>query len=190
MSSWNVSFLLKLGLWIHLFQKKLGFNDINSDKWIFKTFPYIVALKKAFWGINVTLNCRACQKVNKRFITCFSYRLFTPEVAQVRNMRTALLRNFQFAIQRMAEKGLFLKTKTRNVLSEVSCFLLSNLGNNRFSPYFDLGVPSFISWAWAYCIRTCAFSNCYVRLGQSSCKQRPKNPGIIDHYKPPEYEPP
>ena len=24
--------------------KKLGFNDINSDKWIFKTFPFIVAL--------------------------------------------------------------------------------------------------------------------------------------------------
>ena len=163
MSSRNVSFLLKLGLWLRLFQKKLGFNDINSDKWIFKTFPYIVALKKAFWGINVTLNCRACQKVNKRFIICFSYRLFTPQVAQVRNMRTALLRNFQFAMERMAEKGLFLKTKTKNVLSEVSCFLLSNLGNNRFSPYFDHGVPSFISWAWAYCIRTCAFSNCYVR---------------------------
>ena len=45
----NVGFLLKLGLWIHLFQKKLDFNGINSDKWIFKTFPYIVALKKAFF---------------------------------------------------------------------------------------------------------------------------------------------
>jgi len=117
----------------------------------------IVALKKAFWGINVTLNCPACQKVNRRFITCFSYRLFTPQVAQVRNMRTALLRNFQFAIQRMAEKGLFLKTKTKNVLSEVSCFLLSNLGNNRFSPYFDHGVPSFISRAWAYCVTMRSF---------------------------------
>ena len=60
-------------------------------------------------------------------------------------MRTALLRNFQFAIQRMAEEGLPLKTKTKNFLSEVSCVLLSNLGNNRFSPYFDHGAPSFIS---------------------------------------------
>lgn len=75
-------------------------------------------------------------------------------------MRTALLRNFQFAIQRMAEKGLFLKTKTENVLSEVGCLVLSNLGNNRFSPYFDHGVPSFISRAWAYCVKTCALSNC------------------------------
>ena len=72
-------------------------------------------------------------------------------------MRTALLHNFQFAIERMAGKGLFLKTKTKNVLSEVSCFLLSNLGNNRLSSYFDHGVLSFISRAWAYCVSPSVF---------------------------------